>query len=80
MFGVMNQLDVTICADAQDAIEKGFVYRPESGYRAVEIEKVVVVQKGTEEGNSTVDLIIVDENGNKSVVMLTGALIKSIPC
>ena len=80
MFGIMKELDVAICADAHDAVERGFVYRPENGYRAVEIQKVVVVQNGTEEGNSTVDLIIVDADGNKSVVMLTGALIKSIPC
>lgn len=79
MFGVIQHLDVVLCKDAQEAIDRGFQYRlPE--YKAVQIEQVVVVQNGTEGGNSTVDLVMKDEAGNKFVVMITGNLLKSIPC
>lgn len=79
MFGVMNHLDIAICEDSTEAIVRGYEYSaPE--YKAVEIEKVVVIRKGTEEGNPTVDLVLRDENGNKFVVMVTGRLLKSIPC
>ena len=43
-------------------------------------DEAVVVRKGTVGGNSTVDLVLKDESGQKFVVMLTGALVKSIPC
>lgn len=78
MFGVMQHLDVVICKDADEAAQKGFVYRGD--IKAVEIEKVVVVQQGTQAGNSTVDLVLKDEHGKQYVVMLTGNLLKSIPC
>ena len=76
-FGVMNHLDIVVCKDADDAISKGYVYR--APIKGAEIEKVVVVQEGTEGGNSTVDLLIRDEEGNQFVIMLTGRLVKSIP-
>ena len=79
-FGVMNNLSVHICADADDAVEKGHSYSQSEGFKAVEIDKVVVVLKGTVEGNSTVDLVLKDQDGNKFVVMVTGNLLKSIPC
>lgn len=79
IFGVMNTLDIFICKDAEDASMKGHNYRsPE--FKPIEIEKVVVLREGTVEGNSTVDLVLKDESGQKFVVMLTGRLIKSIPC
>ncbi len=79
MFGVMNHLSVVVCEDSHEAEASGYFYRaPE--VKAIEIEKVVVVKKGTEGGNTTVDLLLVDESGQKYVVMVTGALLKSIPC
>ena len=77
-FGMMQHLNVHICENAEDAIEKGHIYR--EGVKAVEIDKVVVVRKGTEAGNSTVDLVLKDPQGNTFVVMVTGNLLKSIPC
>lgn len=74
----MNSLNVVICDSPDDAIAQGFVYR--NPIRGVEIERVVVVKNGTEAGNSTVDLLLRDEFGNQSVVMITAALLKSIPC
>ena len=78
MFGAQQHLDIIVCKDANDATEKGFVYH--EGYKPVEIDTVVVVQNGTEGGNSTVDLVMHDQQGNKYVIMITGALLKSIPC
>lgn len=78
MFGVMNHLNIVVCKDAEEATEKGFHYR--DPVKAVEIEKVVVVQQGTVGGNSTVDIILRDKDGNQFVTMVTGNLLKSIPC
>lgn len=77
-FGVMNRLDVVMCEDAEDAVSKGFKY--DHPIKAVEIEKVVVVLNGTESGRTTVDLLLHDQDGNQFVVMVTGNLLKSIPC
>lgn len=79
MFGVMTYLDVTVCDSIDDAIEKGYIYKPEE-YSPIEITKVVVVNKATQGGNTTVDFIMEDKDGKKYVMMLTGNLIKSIPC
>jgi len=80
MFGLMNSLNIHLCTDAADAVKKGHVYPQSEGYKAVEITKVVVVREGTVEGNSTVDLVLHDQEGNKFMVMITGNLLKSIPC
>lgn len=82
MFGVMHHLRIAVCEDFRDAVAKGFDYKAEeyAGITAVEVDTVVVVQNGTMAGNPTVDLLLVDEKGNKYVVMVTGALLKSIPC
>jgi hypothetical protein len=78
MFGMMQHLEVVVCQNAEEATQKGYVYH--DGIKPVEIEKVVVVREGTQAGNATVDLILKDEQGNKFVVMVTGNLLKSIPC
>ena len=78
MFGVMQHLNVFLTQDADDAVAKGHNYQaPE--YKAIEIEKVVVVRKGTVAGNPTVDLVLKDESGQKFVCMVTANLLKSIP-
>ena len=74
----MQHLNLHICKDADDAIAKGYIYR--EGIKPIEIDKVVVVRSGTEAGNSTVDLVLKDQEGNTFVVMVTGNLLKSIPC
>lgn len=79
MESIQYHLSIEVCQTAEEAIQKGFIYSlPE--YRPINIQKVVVVRDGTNKGNPTVDLLLVDENGQKYVVGLTGALIKMIPC
>lgn len=74
----MQQLDLTICDSSEDAVQKGFKYElPE--YQQAHLKKAVVVRKGTVEGNSTVDLIFEDNDGNKFVAMVTSNLLKMIP-
>lgn len=76
---IQNTLSIAVAKNAADAIAQGFNYK-EPEYKSIEIEKVVVVEDGTMSGRSTVDLILKDESGQKYVVMLTGRLLKSIPC
>lgn len=79
MFGIMQHLNIVMCEDADDAQNKGYIY-VDGSYKAVEIDTVVVVKNGTETGKPTVDIILKDQEGNKMVVMVTGNLLKSIPC
>ena len=79
--GPQHHLPIVICQDAGDAIAQGYDYASKGAeFKPIEITEAVVVRKGTVGGNSTVDLVLKDESGQKFVVMLTGALIKSIPC
>ncbi len=76
--GINQHLNVTVVEDAHEATRQGFFYR-EPVYTGVTITQVVVVKKGTQSGKSTVDLVLEDAQGKKYVVMLTGALLRSIP-
>lgn len=79
--GPQQHLNIVICKDADDAIAQGYDYASKGDeYKPIEISKAVVVQDGTQAGKPTVDLVLVDQAGQKYVVMLTGALVKSIPC
>lgn len=74
-----NSLDVVLCTDADDAIAQGFNYAAD-GTKPIEVKKVVVVRNGTQAGNSTVDFVLEDETGQRFVFIVTGRLLKSIPC
>lgn len=75
-----RHLDITICADAADAVAQGFDYAANGGIKPIEVEKVVVVRNGTVNGNATVDFVLRDDSGQTFVFMVTGNLLKSIPC
>lgn len=79
--GPQQHLRVVVCKDAGDAIAQGFDYAAQGDkFKPIEIETAVVVLDGTESGKPSVDLVLVDQQGQRFVVMLTGALIKSLPC
>ena len=79
MFGLVQNLSVVVCKSVDAALEQGFSYAlPE--YKAICITNAVVVRGGTKAGNATVDLLLEDESGQKYVCMITGNLLKSIPC
>lgn len=75
---VHTSLSIEVCSDANDAIAKGYNYP--ATMRPIEVKKVVVVQNGTEGGRPTVDFILKDATGQEFVFMVTGRLLKSIPC
>ena len=78
---IHNELTITICADAGEAIKDGFDWAnatPE--VKPIEVKQVVVVRQGTQAGNATVDFLLEDETGQRFVFMVTGNLLKSIPC
>lgn len=78
---IHNAIDIAICADAADALNKGFDYTgtdktgTKDAFNPIKIEKVVIVKNGTVEGHSTVDFILEDKDGNKHVFMITGRLL-----
>lgn len=75
-----------VCKDAEDARNKGFDYTgadatgQNPAYYPIKLDKVVVVQNGTVQGNPTVDFVLQDETGKKFVFVMTGRLLKMIPC
>lgn len=79
MDGVHHSLTIKVVKDSHEATRQGFFYRPPI-YKPLRIEQVVVVELGTESGKPTVDIIFENEEGQKYVVLLTGKLLKSIPC
>jgi hypothetical protein len=74
----MTNLEIAICDSVQDAIDKGYSYS-EPEYKRARLVKAVVVKDGMESGNSSVDLILVDDSGQKYVALVSSALVKSIP-
>lgn len=77
---IHNALTVEICANAEEAIEKGFDWAKQPDIKPIEVKKVVVVRNGTVAGNATVDFVLEDESGQRFVFMVTGNLLKAIPC
>lgn len=74
----MHALTIKIFEDAEEATQAGYSYSAPT--KGLELKEAVVVRKGTQEGNPTVDLILTDLHGSKYVAMITGALLSSIPC
>ena len=80
MQGIHNRISVVVCEDVSDAVRAGYDYSKDETIKPIDIEKIVVVRRGTEGGNPTVDFILRAEDGSRYVFMLTGRLLKSIPC
>lgn len=78
---IHTHLDIAICTDAADAVARGFDWNnAQPPVKPIEVKKVVVVRKGTQAGNATVDFVLEDETGQRFVFMVTGNLLKTIPC
>jgi hypothetical protein len=78
MFGIMNHLSVTLCADAEDAVAKGYDYKGKN-ITPVTVKEIVVIRNGTVGENATLDFLMEDQDGNRYMFMVTGNLIKSLP-
>jgi len=68
-----NEIDILL-ADSPEAAPNYSL--PE--YKATNLTTAQIVGRGTECGNPTVDMIFVDEDGQKYVALITGGLIQSI--
>ena len=67
---------ISICENADDAINKGHVYGEE--VTSLDTANAVIVKDGTAEGNATVDLVFKDHKGNRYICMSTLNLLRSI--
>lgn len=67
-----NNLEISIAQSPAEAPKYG------KDFTAVNIDKAIIVKKGTVNGNPTVDLQFTDANGNKFIAMATGAIIESL--
>lgn len=75
----MNHINMNVFKDADEATDYGFNYnewdkRPE----LVTATDAVIVRNGTVQGLPTIDIICVDEQGNKHVMLITGRLLKAV--
>lgn len=78
---IHQSLSIEMCDDAADAIARGYDWKAaQPAVKPIEVKRVVVVRKGTQQGNATVDFMLEDETGQRFVFMVTGNLLKSIPC
>lgn len=78
---IHGHLSVAICTDAAEAVAKGYDWKSVTpAVKPIEVKQVVVVSQGTQSGKPTVDFLLEDDTGQRFVFMVTGALLKSIPC
>lgn len=75
----MNAIKMHIFEDADQATGYGFNYNEwDTRPNTVIATDAVIVRNGTVQNLPTIDLIGVDQQGNKHVVMLTGRLLKAV--
>lgn len=68
-----NDLNMLLADSPEDAPNYAL---PE--HKAANLTTAQIVGKGTRNGNPTVDLIFIDESGQKYVAMITGGLIQNL--
>lgn len=78
LFHVNQTLALTVRTNPQDAIDGGDIY-PENEFTKLKIAKGVVVMGGTQQGNPTVDLVLIDEAGKKYITFISTNLLKMLP-
>lgn len=65
-----------ISVQIAESVEAAPKYSEE--FKMVRADTVVIVPNGTKEGNPTVDIQLVDEEGNKYLIMATGKIMEMI--
>lgn len=80
MHCIHQHLKIIMAEDGRDAAMMGYDYAAGEEYKPIRVTEIVVIRKGTEGGNPTVDFLLQAPDGQKYVFMVTGALLKSIPC
>lgn len=76
----MQSLKVTLCKSVDDAQNQGYnINAKYADAKPIKLVEAVVVGGGTVNGNSTVDLVLETEDGQRYVTMVTSNILKSIP-
>ena len=71
----MKRVTIKICDTVEDAPN----YNTNGeGFEKATFVQAIVVRNGTEEGQDTVDLQFIDENGHKFIAMTTANIIKTL--
>jgi len=75
----VRAINMHVFKDADEATDYGFNYNEwDTRPNTIVATDAVIVRNGTVQGRPTIDLISVDAQGNKHVVMLTGRLLHAI--
>lgn len=75
----MNALSMHVFEDADKATEYGFDYNEwNTRPNTLVATDAVIVLNGTVQGLPTIDLVCVDKQGNKHVMMITGRLLHAV--
>jgi hypothetical protein len=69
---ITKTLDISIKDSYKEAPQHYEDYTP------VLIKKCIIVGKGTEAGKPTVDIQLIDDDGNKYIAFTTGAILESL--
>jgi hypothetical protein len=69
---ITNSLSIHLVDSPDDAPKYG------EEFTMIKIDKCIIVNNGTVEGNSTVDLQLSDIKGNKYLIFATGKIIESL--
>lgn len=72
----MDMFTNTVSIEIKDSVEEAPKYT--NDYKLLKLEKLIVVGEGAVSGNPTADLQLVDQDGNKYVVMSTGGIIETM--
>jgi len=70
-----NTLQIKICESAKEAPNWVEDY-PDTV--PLDLTKAIIVRKGMESGNDTVDLVLTDSEGKQYVTMITARLLKTV--
>lgn len=77
---VTHGFKVKVFPNGEAASEGGFDYNAwDPQPKGLKIEEMIIVQNGTVSGNATVDLVLVDADGNKYAALVTANLLKALP-
>lgn len=76
-FGISTIAEIQIYTTAQEAAQAGHIYR-QPRYEAINLDRVVIIRRGTQNGLPTIDLVFKDQHGQEHVNMITGRLLAMI--
>ena len=69
---ITSNLNIRIAKSVEDAPVYG------NDFKIIKADAAIIVPRGTESGNPTVDIQLSDADGNKYLVMATGGIIEAL--